>query len=130
VAQAEPGDKIIGTWLVSSGKAKIEISRYGNKYGGKVAWMREPNDKSGQPKKDSKNPDPAKRNNPRLGLNLLLGFAYSGNGKYEEGTIYDPENGRTYKCIMTLADDQTLNVRGYIGFSLIGRTDTWKKTIN
>src|ERR1043166_1751088 len=85
-AQTDPGDKILGTWLVSSGKAKIEITRYGNKYGGKIVWIREPNDETGHPKKDSKNPDPSKRNNPRLGLNLLLGFVYTEKNKYEEGT--------------------------------------------
>jgi uncharacterized protein (DUF2147 family) len=126
-AQASEGDKIIGLWLTGSGKAHIQVTRYGEKYGGKIVWIREPNDALGHPKRDSLNPDPAKRNNPRMGLNILLGFKYAGDKKYEDGTIYDPENGKTYKCVMELADENALKVRGYIGISLIGRTDTWTR---
>jgi uncharacterized protein (DUF2147 family) len=125
--QSSEADKILGLWVTGSGKGRIQISKYGDKYGGKLVWLREPNDQSGNPKLDDKNPDPAKRKNPKIGLNNLLGFTYDGKGEYEGGTIYDPENGKTYKCIMTLKDDNTLDVRGYIGFSLIGRTDTWKR---
>ena len=126
-SQTAEADKILGLWITGSGKGKILISKYGDKYGGKLVWMREPNDANGNPKLDDKNPDPAKRKVPKLGLNNLLGFTYDGDGEYEGGTIYDPENGKTYKCIMTLKDENTLDVRGYIGFSLIGRTDTWKR---
>jgi uncharacterized protein (DUF2147 family) len=120
-------DRILGTWLTGSGKGRILITKYGDKYGGKLVWLREPNDETGKPKTDSKNPDAAKRGNPRLGLNNLLGFSYAGGGKYENGTIYDPENGKTYKCVMSLDGDDVLNVRGYIGFTLIGRTDVWTR---
>lgn len=126
VAQSD-GDRILGVWQTGSGKGRIKITRYGDKYGGKLVWLREPNDANGQPKLDDKNPDPAKRTQPKLGLNNLLGFTYDGNGEYEDGTIYDPENGKTYKCIMKLENDNTLKVRGYVGFSLIGRTDTWTR---
>jgi uncharacterized protein (DUF2147 family) len=122
------GDKIIGVWLSGSGKGKIQITKYGEKYGGKLVWLSEPNDpETGKPKTDKMNPDPTKRNNPRLGLNLALGFTYEGNKKYENGTIYDPENGKTYKCVMTLENENTLKVRGYIGITMIGRTDTWTR---
>lgn len=121
-------DRILGLWQTGSGKGRIKITRYGdNKFGGKLVWLREPNDASGKPKVDDKNPDPAKRSAPKIGLNNLLGFTYEGDGEYENGTIYDPENGKTYKCIMKLENANTLKVRGYIGFSLIGRTDTWTR---
>lgn len=122
------GDKILGVWQTGSGKGRIQITKYGEKYGGKIVWLRQPIDSTtGKPKTDKMNPDPAKRNNPRLGLNNLLGFTYEGNKEYENGTIYDPENGKTYKCVMTLVDDNTLKVRGYVGITLIGRTDTWTR---
>jgi uncharacterized protein (DUF2147 family) len=127
LAQTSDGDRVLGTWQTGSGKGRIQITRYGDKYGGKLVWLREPNDAQGKPKLDEKNPDPAKRSNPKLGLNNLLGFTYEGNGKYEDGTIYDPENGKTYKCLMELVDDNTLKVRGYVGFSLLGRTDVWTR---
>ena len=126
-AQKTDGDRILGVWQTGSGKGRIQIYKYGDKYGGKLVWLREPNDASGKPKVDDKNPDPAKRKQPKLGLNNLLGFTYEGDGEYEDGTIYDPENGKTYKCIMKLESPDVLKVRGYIGFSLIGRTDTWTR---
>jgi uncharacterized protein (DUF2147 family) len=122
---ASEGDRILGTWQTGSGKGRIQITKYNNKYGGKLVWLREPNDETGKPKLDDKNPDEQKRKNPKLGLNNLLGFTYEGNGTYENGTIYDPENGKTYKCVMTLENNNTLKVRGYVGITLIGRTDTW-----
>src|SRR3954468_3306918 len=124
MAQSE-ADKILGTWMTGEGKAKILISKYGDKYGGKIVWLRDPNDENGKPKVDKRNPDVSKRTNPTLGLNNLLGFNYDGDGEYENGTIYDPANGKTYKCVMELEENHTLNVRGYIGVTLIGRTEVW-----
>ena len=120
------GDKVIGLWLTGSKKAHIQITRYGDKYGGKIVWLRDPNDASGKPKLDSKNPNEKSKKATILGLNNLLGFKHYGKGKYEDGTIYDPENGKTYSCNMTLEGD-VLKVRGYIGISLLGRTETWTR---
>ena len=59
-------------------------------------------------------------------LTIMEGFSY--NGKiWSGGTVYDPENGKTYKCKLTLRKDGRLEVRGYIGFSLIGRTEIWTR---
>lgn len=121
-------DKILGTWQIGSGKGRILITKYGNnKFGGKICWLKEPLDANGKIKLDVNNPDEAKRKNPKIGLNNLLGFVYQGNGKYEDGTIYDSENGKTYSCILELINDSQLKVRGYIGISLIGRTDVWSR---
>lgn len=119
---------IIGKWLTGNKKGHVEIYKQGNKIFGKLVWLSEPLNKAGKPKVDEKNPDKARQNDPILGLNLLKNFEYEGNGVWEDGTIYDPENGKTYSCILTLQNTNTLDVRGYIGFSLIGRTDTWTKT--
>jgi uncharacterized protein (DUF2147 family) len=120
-------NKILGLWQTGSGKGRIQITAYGEKFGGKLVWLREPLDETGHPKLDIKNPDPVKRKNPKIGLNNLLGFTYAGEGKYENGTIYDPENGKTYKCVMMLENDSVLKVRGYIGITMVGRTDVWKR---
>ena len=75
------GDRILGTWQTGSGKGRILITKYGDKYGGKLVWLREPLDEKGNPKTDVKNPDESKRKNPKLGLNNLLGFTYSPLGR-------------------------------------------------
>lgn len=127
---ATDGDKIQGVWLSGSGKAHIKITKYGDKYGGKIVWLKEPNRADGTAKKDDKNPDKNKQSNPILGLNNLLGFTFEGDKTYEGGSIYDPENGKTYKCVITMEDANTLKVRGYVGIQMLGRTDTWKRVID
>jgi len=73
------------------------------------------------------NPDEAKRKTPLKGLVNMRDFKYAGDGKWDDGKIYDPKNGSDYSCEMTLTDANTLEVRGYIGVSLFGRTDVWKR---
>jgi uncharacterized protein (DUF2147 family) len=120
-------DKIVGVWEVGSGKARVKVTKYGDKFGGKIVWLKEPTYPDGTKKVDKNNPDETKRTVPLLGYNNLLGFSYKGKSEYDGGTIYDPENGSVYNCNIFLKDDNTLEVRGYIGVSLFGRTDTWKR---
>ena len=73
------------------------------------------------------NSDPKHQKQPLLGLIMLRNFVYDEDQVWNDGEIYDPKNGKTYSCKMTLKDWNTLDVRGYIGISLFGRTDTWKR---
>ncbi len=128
VAIAQSADAVIGTWLTGSKKGHVEIFKQGSKYFGKIVWLKEPNDPAtNKPKTDNKNPDTAKRKQPLVGLVNLKGFTYEGDNTWEDGTIYDPENGKEYSCKMTLRGNGTLDVRGYVGVSLLGRTDTWQR---
>ena len=122
-AQTLKGDEVLGTWLVGNSKAKIQIYKNNSKYHGKFVWLKEPTYSDGKPKVDKNNPDKSKTNLPLMGMNLLKDFVFQDN-KWEDGTIYDPESGKTYNCIIKYRDGR-LEVRGYIGFSLIGRTDVW-----
>lgn len=119
-------DQLLGTWLTGNQKAKIQIFKKDKKYYGKIVWLKNPKDEKGQDKLDDHNPDPAKRKNPIIGIMLLKSFEYD-DGEWEDGTIYDPENGKTYSCVLSMPNSKTLNVRGYIGISLLGRTDVWTK---
>lgn len=116
-------DEIEGLWWVSSKDTKILIARDGDVYNGRIVWLL-PEDVD---LKDKNNPDKTKRDKPLLALELLHGFTFEGNGKWEDGKIYDPNNGKTYNCKMTLKDEQTLHVRGYIGISLLGRTEVFTR---
>jgi uncharacterized protein (DUF2147 family) len=124
-AQSKP-DKLEGLWYNDIKSAKVEITR-GNdgKFYGKVVWLKEPL-KNGKPKVDELNEDPKLRSRPRLGLQLLNGFVKDGDNKYDDGTIYDPLNGKTYSCKITYKGN-TLDIRGYIGISLFGRTTVWSR---
>ncbi|MES2678960.1 MAG: DUF2147 domain-containing protein [Bacteroidota bacterium] len=118
-------DIIVGTWLTASGTAKVYISREGDKYNGRITWLKNPNDETGKPKVDKNNPDKASKMMPLMGLKLLKNFVFD-DGEWNDGTIYDPLNGKTYSCVIKYRDGK-LDLRGYIGISLIGRTQTWFK---
>ena len=123
-SQVSP-DVIIGTWLTAAGTAKVHISREGDKYSGKIAWLKNPLDENGKAKVDKNNPDKMKKTIPLMDLNLLKNFEFD-DGEWTNGTIYDPTNGKTYSCVIKYRNGK-LDLRGYIGISLIGRTQTWFK---
>ncbi len=123
--QTTDPDAITGSWMTASGKAIVKIYKEGNVYNGKIIWLRAPLDDQGKPKVDKNNPDKTQRTVPLLGLNLLKGFVFK-RGEWTDGTIYDPENGKTYSCYVKYRDGR-LDLRGYLGITLIGRTQTWYK---
>ena len=114
-----------GTW--KNEKATFEIFDQGGKLFGKILTLREPNDKDGKPKTDIKNPDASKRSVPTIGLVFLKNFTAAGNGRWENGTIYDPENGKTYSSYMQMTGNDKIEVRGFIGISLLGRSQNWTR---
>ena len=125
-AFAQKPDAIIGRWLNRTGEDQIQIYKKGDKYFGKLAWIKYPNDETGKPKTDPKNPDKSLRSRPALGLELLKDFKFDGDNVYEDGTIYDPKSGKTYSCKMTI-EGEKLKIRGYVGISLFGRSETWTR---
>lgn len=76
---------------------------------------------------DARNPDPSLRTRPVCRLNIGTGFKLKDADHGEDGRIYDPENGKTYKSTITSAGN-VLTLRGYIGFKALGRSQTWKRT--
>jgi uncharacterized protein (DUF2147 family) len=124
VSIAQKADDILGIWYNEEKSAKIEIFKKADKYYGKVVWLKEPN-RDGSPKLDIENEDKSLRNRPILGIQLLNDFEFE-DDEWEDGTIYDPKNGSTYSCNIA-KEGNKLNVRGYIGFSFIGRTSIWEK---
>lgn len=125
-ASAQKADAILGTWVNPNGEDHILIYKKANKYFGKLDWIKYPNDETGKAKTDKNNPDEALRTRPELGLELLKDFTFDGDDVYDDGTIYDPKNGKTYSCKMTLEGNQ-LKIRGYIGISLFGRSEIWTR---
>lgn len=127
-AQSDDADKLIGVWEPSHGKARVKIEKIGDKYYGKIVWLREPIDPvTNQPKVDKNNPDESMRQVPLKGYRILKDFVYGGKGEWTDGTIYDPENGNTYSCVIKMKDENTLDIRGYIGVKALGRTDVWTR---
>ncbi|RZK76792.1 MAG: DUF2147 domain-containing protein [Pedobacter sp.] len=119
-------DQIIGKWVNSTSEANIEITKRSDKYFGKIVWLKDPKDEKGNIKTDVKNPNASLRTKTIVGLEILKDFVYE-DGGWTGGTIYDPKSGKTYKCNMTVKSNGDLSMRGYIGISLIGRSETWKR---
>lgn len=123
---AQNKDAILGKWINSSGEAHVVIVKKGDKFFGSIDWLKEPKDDKGNTKTDIKNPDESLRKRPIVGMEMLRDFVYS-DGKWTDGKIYDPKSGKTYSCNMTLKDNGDLSMRGYIGVSILGRTEVWKR---
>jgi len=121
-------EKVEGIWFNQEKDAKIEIYKAkDSRFYGKIVWLKEPL-KDGKPKTDFNNPKKNLQSTPIIGLLILKSFEKDSDNEYEDGTIYDPKNGKTYSCKITVKDANTLSIRGYIGISLIGRTTTWTRS--
>jgi uncharacterized protein (DUF2147 family) len=120
-SQAITKDAVLGEWLAESKDGKVLIYKQGEKYFGKISWG-----KDGNERKDIKNPDDKLKTQPIVGSVILKGFEFTGKA-WENGTIYDPTNGKTYSCIIKIKKANELEIRGFIGISLLGRTTVWTR---
>ena len=109
---------IIGKWLTEAGDAKVEIYEANGKVNGKIVWL-----EKGPDTKDTHNSDEKMRSRKLMGVNILSGLTKKSE-KWEGGRIYNPKNGKNYKCSIWLDGDK-LKVRGYLG--VFYETQTWKK---
>ena len=113
---ADNPDAVVGVWKNGEGTGMIQIFKKSDgKYYGRLVWLKVPNNPDGTARTDINNPDEAKRQQPLK--------------EWEGGQIYDPKNGSDYSCEMALTDPNTLEVRGFIGVSLFGRTDVWRRQV-
>lgn len=120
---AQNSDAIIGKWLNEEKDGTVEIYKQGNQYFGKIIWM-----ERGADTIDEKNPDANLKNRKLMGTNILQDFVFDvGDKQWQDGTIYDPKKGKTYSCLMWFNDNGSLSIRGYIGFSMLGRTTVWTR---
>ncbi|MDQ1160930.1 uncharacterized protein (DUF2147 family) [Chryseobacterium sp. SORGH_AS 447] len=117
--------QIEGKWKTIDDETKqaksiVEIYKRGDQYYGKVYQLliKPANPNCTECKDDRKN-------KPILGLEIIRGLKKDGN-EFTDGTITDPKTGKTYKCTIKREGDK-LNVRGYLGISAFGRTQTWQK---
>jgi len=124
---AVPGN-ISGSWKTAGGDSRLELFQSGETICGKIVWLKVPryieskDGPVGTTKVDRKNPDPALRSRPIIGLQVIKGLSAKGGNRWVGGICYNPETGKSYKCKMKLVTAERLELRGYIGFSLIGRT--------
>lgn len=118
---------ILGEWINEKKTVSILLYMENDKLQGKVVWLLKTHDKEGNLKIDKNNPDEKLRNQPIMGLIVLKDFERSKNNLWDKGLIYDPKTGKSYKAYLSLKDENTLSVRGYVGFSVFGKTILWER---
>jgi uncharacterized protein (DUF2147 family) len=122
LANDDKQSRILGNWLTEPKDGIIQISLEADAtYRGRIVGGNNPG------RVDEKNPDPPQRSKPLRGQVILRNLRYDGDGKWSGGTIYDPESGHTYKCLVELIAPDSLKVRGFIGISLLGKSQIWTR---
>lgn len=121
MGQTTEADRLIGTYMTEGGKGKVVIEKSGSIYNGKLVWS------ITEGALDKNNPVKSEQTKKLVGKTILTGFKYSGKDVWDGGKIYDPENGKTYSCKITLKKDGNITVRGFIGVSLLGRNTNWQR---
>ena len=130
LAFSQTNADIVGEWYNAEKDAVITLFEENETVSGKITWMKFPNDDNGNPKTDPLNPDEKLKSRARMGMVLMTGFAYDEDNVWDDGELYDPKKGKSYSGMMTLKDKNTIDLRGYIGFSFIGRSSTWKRKLD
>ena len=128
LAQSE-SDVILGDWYNQEKDAVIKIYKEEEKYHGKIIWMLNPLDENGNPKTDPLNPDESLQSRSRMGMIIMYNFKYDGDNEWDNGNIYDPKSGNEYSGTMTLTSENRLDLRGYVGIPLFGRTSNWSRKL-
>jgi uncharacterized protein (DUF2147 family) len=127
---ARPGraddSQVFGPWLTESKRGVVDIFPCGDKVCGKLVWMIEPI-RRGAPAVDDYNPTPELRQRPLCGLVMLGDFHETAPKHWEDGWIYDPDSGKTYRANMTLEENGMLRLRGYVGIPLFGESQHWTR---
>ncbi len=118
LSMAGYSQEVLGKWLTEAGDAQVEIYQSGDKLNGRIVWLAQ-----GPETKDKHNPDESLRSRKLMGVNILSGLSKS-KDRWEGGRIYNPKNGKSYKCAIWL-DGEQLKVRGYLG--MFYETQTWKR---
>ena len=130
LAFSQTNADIVGDWYNAEKDAVITLFEENETVSGKITWMESPNDDNGNPKTDPLNPDEKLKSRSRMGMVMMTGFTFIKDKIWDDGELYDPKKGKTYSGMMTLKDKNTIDLRGYIGFSFIGRSSTWTRKLN
>ena len=116
LSSAARAQSVTGDWLSPGGEAKVRISPCGDSVCGSFVWLKDGTDaKTGQPDVDERNPDPALRHRPILGLTFLFGFRRGPDGRWTHGRIYDPNSGHTWGSKLIPLADGRLKLEGCLG---------------
>jgi len=123
VLAASPVYALSGRWITQSGNLEVEIAPCGDALCGTAVKVLANHSMS--------NPgaEMADTGAPALGLKVLRDFVQDGDNRWS-GSIYDRENGKTYRCRMSLLDSGDLEIRAYVGLPIFGTTQIWRRAFD
>ena len=121
ISSANASSPAEGFWLTENGRAVINTYECKRGLCGSIHWIID-----GGMKIDEKNPDPEFKGQPLCNLVILWGFNKDGDD-WEDGKIYKADDGDIYNATITVKDENTLALRGYVGVPLFGKTQTWSR---
>lgn len=124
VSHAYAGGDYTGKWLVESKKSIVDIQQCDDSLCGTITWLKEPLDENGNEKVDKNNQDASQQSRKLMGIQMIWGFK-SEDGKWVDGKIYNPNDGKIYDSEMALNDDGTLALKGCVW--IICKTQTWTR---
>lgn len=117
----------VGLWIDHTGRGAVEIAACGNNLCGRIVWLQDPNGDDGKPLVDALNHDRARRGKPICGLQIIGGLKRQPDGSWDEGWIYDPEQGQSFDVELTMLRSGQLQVKGYKGFKFLSQTFQWRR---
>lgn len=126
--KVHPGDRILGEWWTEDREGRIRFKRVKDgTYRGITTCCKKDPPTEDEPGIDINNPNPKLRNRSTIGIILIWDLKYDGDGEYVDGHVYNPRDGDSYHFIAEIIDDETLEIRGYLGIPLLGQTQIWKR---
>ena len=130
-AFAQNNTDLLGEWYSSKEDIVITIFEVNETISAKITWMKLPNNDDGSPKTDFLNPDESLRDRSIMGMLMMYDLTYIAGNIWDNGSLYIPKNGKVYSGIIRLKNKNTLNIRGYIGFSFFERySSTWTRILD
>ncbi len=118
-----------GVWIDHTGRGAVEIAPCGQgpTLCGRIVWMKAPTDPKGQPLRDGRNPDRTQRIRPICGLQVIGELKPQRDGSWDNGWIYDPEQGESFDVEIRLRAPDVLQVKGYKGLKFLSETFQWQR---
>jgi uncharacterized protein (DUF2147 family) len=127
LAPAAAAGGLTGVWVTDDGLGAVQFTACGEAICGNIVWMKDPLGKDGRPQPDVNNPAPALRGRPLCGAQVIKALALQPDGTWDKGTVYDPEEGKSYSVAVNLLPDGNLEVTGYLGLKVFGETMVWTR---
>ena len=123
-ARAQGAGEPTGVWLTQAGDARVKVSKCGGGICGVIVGLKDPIDPAtGKPQVDDKNPNPALKKRPMIGLPLFSAMQPVAPNKWS-GQIYNADDGGTYASSISVVGSDTLRVEGCVGALCGGETWT------